>query len=139
MGEHAARPEGGRASSEPGSAEPSTGALIAQLSEQSSSLVRSELQLATAETRQKARHAGVRVGKFGAAGVVALFGTVILGLTLVSAPGLRPWWFLVAGVVALLGRRRVSRATPVTPERTIDGLKRDVETVEGGGHRDHTG
>jgi uncharacterized membrane protein YqjE len=130
----------------PASTEPSVGELVTQLSEQTSRLVRSEMQLAQAEMQQKAKNAGVGVGLFGAAGIVGLYGagalvaTVILALSLVL-----PAWaaalivtvtlFAIAGIVALTGKNRVSRATPPVPRQTIDSVKRDIETVKEGRHR----
>jgi uncharacterized membrane protein YqjE len=135
-----------RASSAPAPAEPSLGELVTQLTEQTSRLVRSEMQLAQAEMQEKAKNAGVGAGLFGAAGIVALYGvgaliaTVILALSLVL-----PAWaaalivtvvlFAIAGVVALTGQKRVSRATPPAPQQTIDSVKRDIETVKEGRHR----
>lgn len=129
--------------SEPAAAQDATlGRLVHDLTEQMSTLVRDEMRLAQAEMTAKGKRAGIGVGLFGAAGVVALFGlgvaiaTVIIALALVIA-----WWlsalivavvlFLVAGVLALLGRSSVSRATPAKPEQAIEGLKKDVATVKG--------
>ena len=128
--------------------EPSTAQLVTQLTKQSTQLIRSELQLAQVEMTAKAKHAGIGVGLFGGAGLVALYGvgaliaTVILALALVM-----PAWlaalivtvvlFAVAGVVAVVGRKQVSRATPAAPERTIDNVKQDIATVKGDqGHDD---
>jgi uncharacterized membrane protein YqjE len=67
--------------------------LVHQLSEQTSTLIRQELRLATAELKEKGRHAGFGVGMFGGAGLVALYGVgalvaaAIIGLgTLVERP-----------------------------------------------------
>ena len=74
------------------SADLSTGQLISQLSEQTSTLVRSELQLAKVELTNSAKHAGLGVGLFSVAGVLALFGlgaliaTAIIALDLVLPP-----------------------------------------------------
>ena len=126
---------------EPG-AEPTVGALVHDLTQQVSTLVRDEMRLAQAEMTAKGKKAGLGVGLFGGAGVVALYGvgtllaTVILLLDLVM-----PAWvaalivtvvlFAVAGVLALIGKKRVSEATPAKPEQAIDGLKKDVATVKG--------
>jgi len=62
--------------------------LLTRLSEQSTRLVRDELELAKVEITSKVRHAGVGAGMFGAAGVLAWFGlgaliaTAILALSL---------------------------------------------------------
>jgi uncharacterized membrane protein YqjE len=122
--------------------EPSTGDLMRQLSEQTSSLVRAELQLAQVEMTEKAKKAGIGAGLFGGAGVVALYGVGSLIATLILvliAIGLAPWLsaliitvvlFAIAGVAALMGKKQVSQATPAAPERTIENVKKDVETVK---------
>src|SRR5438270_2936650 len=52
------------------------GELVKQLSEQTSTLVRKELELARAEMTQKGKAAGIGAGMFGGAG---LFGLLALG------------------------------------------------------------
>ena len=118
------------------------GAVVHRLSEQLPELVRSELRLAQAELAEKGKRAGVGVGLFSAAGVVALYGLAGLLTTVVVLLDLAlPLWlsalivtlalFVVAGVTALLGRRQVAEATPAAPEKAIAGVKEDVETVKG--------
>lgn len=122
----------------------STGELVNRLTEQATELIRSELALAKAEMAAKAKHAGVGAGLFGGAGIVALYGlgalvaTAILALALVV-----PAWlaalivavvlFAIAGIVALVGKKQVSQATPAAPEQTVESVKRDVDTVKKGG------
>jgi uncharacterized membrane protein YqjE len=125
-----------------GPAEPSTAELVTRLTQQSTELIRSELKLAQAEMTEKAKHAGVGAGLFGGAGVVALYGVGALVATIILALvalGLKAWLaalivtvvlFVVAGVVALLGKKQVSQATPAAPEHTIDSVKRDVDTIK---------
>ncbi|MGH3329668.1 MAG: phage holin family protein [Nocardioidaceae bacterium] len=149
MAEHAVEPTAGQTPSNSRAAEPTVAELVSQLSEQSSKLLRSELELAKAEMQEKAKRAGAGAGLFGAAGITALFGvgtlitTVILALALVL-----PAWlaalivtvvlFVVAGVVGLVGRKQVSQATPAAPQQTIDSVKRDIETVKESRHHDDT-
>jgi uncharacterized membrane protein YqjE len=133
----------------PAVGEPSTGELISRLTQQSSELIRSELQLAKTEMTEKAKHAGVGVGMFGGAGIVALYGlgTLIAAIVLALALLLPAWLsalivavvlFAIAGVVALMGKKQVAQATPAKPERTVENVQRDVETVKGGGtHERH--
>jgi uncharacterized membrane protein YqjE len=133
----------------PAVGEPSTGELISRLTQQSSELIRSELQLAKTEMTEKAKHAGVGVGMFGGAGIVALYGlgTLIAAIVLALALVLPAWLsalivavvlFAIAGVVALMGKKQVAQATPAKPERTVENVQRDVETVKGGGtHERH--
>lgn len=126
-----------------GSTDPTTGELINRLTEQTTQLVRSELQLAKTEMTEKAKHAGVGAGLFGGAGLIALYGVGALVATIILALAtfLDPWLaalivtvvlFVIAGIAALVGKKQVSQATPAAPARTIDSVKRDVETVKGG-------
>lgn len=119
----------------------STGELIARMSEQTSTLIRDELRLAQAEMTAKAKHAGVGLGMFGTGGLLAFFGvaslvtTAILALALVVAPWLAALivtviLFLIAGVVALLGKKQVEQVGPLKPERTMGSIKRDVAEVK---------
>lgn len=118
------------------------GAVVHRLSEQIPELVRSELRLAQAELSEKGKHAGVGIGMFGGAGVLALYGIAGLLTTAVIALDLvLPLWLaallvsvvvlVVAGVAALLGKKQVTQATPPAPERAIAGVKQDVKAVKG--------
>lgn len=118
------------------------GAVVHRLSEQIPELVRSELRLAQAELSEKGKHAGVGIGMFGGAGVLALYGVAGLLTTAVIALDLvLPLWLaallvsvvvlVVAGVAALLGKKQVTQATPPAPERAIAGVKQDVKAVKG--------
>jgi hypothetical protein len=124
----------------PSTAEPSMAELVQRASEQISRLVRDELALAKAELTEKGKHAGLGIGLFGGAGVIALYGvgaaiaTVIIALALVL-----PAWlaalivtvalFLLAGLLALVGRTQVKRAVPVTPLAAQESIKADVDTL----------
>jgi hypothetical protein len=121
------------------------GELVQQLSEQTSTLIRQELRLATAELQEKGRHAGVGAGLFGGAGVVALYGlgaliaAAIIGLGTVVEPWLAAVivgvvLLALAGIVALAGKKQVDQATPPTPERTVQSVREDIDTVKGRAH-----
>jgi len=125
----------------PTSAELSTGELVSQLSEQTSRLVRDELQLGLAELKQKGKQAGIGAGLTGAAGLVALFGLGALLVAVIAALDLvLPVWvaalivgaavLVLAGVLALAGMGQVKRATPPMPEQAIASTKRDIQTVK---------
>ncbi|MGZ4721173.1 phage holin family protein [Oryzihumus sp.] len=130
--------------------DPSVAELLTRLSEQSTRLVRDELELAKVEITDKVRHAGVGAGMFGAAGVLAWFGLGALIATAILALSLAlPAWlaalvvtvvvFAAAGVAALLGRRQVQEAAPPMPRETIDSVERDVaEVKEASHHGRHT-
>jgi uncharacterized membrane protein YqjE len=118
------------------------GAVVHRLSEQIPELVRSEIRLAQAELTEKGKHAGVGIGLFSGAGLLALYGLAALLTTAVIALDLvMPLWlaalivtvvlFVAAGVAALVGRKQVNQATPAAPEKAIAGVKQDVEAVKG--------
>ena len=121
-------------------AEPSTGQLVSQLSTELSQLVRDELQLAQVEVSGKAKQAGIGAGMFGVAGILAMYGvgaligTAILALALAVDAWLAALIVGVvvlaaAGVAALVGKNRVSKAVPPVPTRAVEGVKEDVETL----------
>lgn len=118
------------------------GAVVHRLSEQIPELVRSELRLAQDELTAKGKKAGLGIGMFSAAGLLAFFGAATLIATAVIALDLvLPLWaagLIVAGVLflgalgaALGGRNEIQQATPAAPERAISGVKQDVDAVKG--------
>jgi uncharacterized membrane protein YqjE len=122
--------------------EPTLGALVHDLSEQTSALVRSEVELAKTELAVKGKAAGLGAGLFGAAGLLAFFGAAVLITTAVLALSLvLPAWLAAllvavvllaaAGIAALLGKGKVDEATPPAPERAVEGVKQDVDTIKG--------
>jgi hypothetical protein len=117
------------------------GDLVQQLSQQTATLVRQEMRLAQAELQEKGKRAGLGAGMFGGAGLVALYGVgaLIAAAIMLIGTALEPWLagvivgvvlLAVAGVLALLGRKQVDRATPPKPERAMESVQRDVEHVK---------
>ena len=117
------------------------GELVQDLSRQTSTLIRQEMRLAQAELSEKGRHAGKGAGMFGGAGLVALYGVggliaaAIIGLATV----IEPWiaaaavgigLLLIAGILALTGKKELDEAGPPKPEQTLDSVHEDVETVK---------
>ena len=124
----------------------SAGELVSRLSQQLTTLVRDEMRLAQAELTQKGKKAGIGAGLFGGAGVVGLYGVGALVAAAIIALSLAvtAWLaavivavvlFIVAGVLALVGKKEVSAATPPLPQEAIAGLKTDVATVKESAHR----
>jgi len=118
----------------------SMGELMARMSEQTSRLVRDELQLAKLEMTEKGKRVGLGAGMFGGSGLFAFFGLACLVTTaiLALAGPLSGWlsallvgiaMFLVAGIVALMGRRQLRRAAPPVPHETVENVKLDVQTL----------
>jgi uncharacterized membrane protein YqjE len=117
-----------------------TGELVTRLSGQISELVRGELALAKAELAAKGKRAGIGAGLAGTAGVLALYGVGALITAVIAALALvMDVWlaalivavviFVVAGVLGLLGKNQIQRATPPVPENTVESVKRDVAAV----------
>jgi hypothetical protein len=120
-----------------GGRDQSVGELVKQLADQTSTLVRQEMELAKAELRQKGRLAGMGAGAFGGAGLLGLFalGALTAAAILGLATAVDGWlaalivaavYGAVAGVLAIVGRTKVQEATPPVPEQTTESVKEDV-------------
>ena len=122
--------------------EPTIGALVHDLTQQLPELIRSELRLAQAEVAEKGKRAGLGIGMFSVAGLLAFFGVAVLITTAILALDLvLPAWLaalIVAvvllaagGVVALVGKKKV--AAGVTAQARAGDRGRQ------GRHRDRQG
>src|SRR5215218_4082282 len=82
--------------------ERSVGELLKQLSQETTTLVRKELELAKAEVTEKGKQAGVGAGMFGGAGVAGLLalGSLTACLIALLATGLKVW--IAALIVTVL-------------------------------------
>jgi len=119
----------------------SVGELVAQLTGQTSTLIRQEMRLARAELQEKGRRVGIGAGMFGGAGLVALYGVgaLIAAAIMLVGTALEPWLaalivggalLAVAGVLALTGKKQVDRGTPPVPEQALASAQRDVDEVK---------
>jgi len=122
--------------------DPTLGGLVHDLTQQVPQLIRSEIRLAQAEMTQKGKRAGLGIGMFSAAGLLAFLGLccVITTAILALAHALPDWLsalivaavlLIGAGVAALLGKKEVEQATPPKPEQAIEGVKEDIAVVKG--------
>ena len=111
--------------------------LARQLSDQTTELVRHEVELAKAELRDKGKRAGVGAGMFGGAGALGLgaLGALTAAIIAGIAEALPVWasalivaalYGAIAGILALRGRKKVQQATPPLPEETVQSVKEDV-------------
>ncbi|MDX6629826.1 MAG: hypothetical protein QOH00_2072 [Gaiellales bacterium] len=116
----------------------SIGELLKQLSEQTATLVRQELDLAKAEMQQKGKRAGLGLGLIGVGGVVALaaVGAFTATLIMLLAEWMDGWiaglivtiaMAAIAALLALQGKEKVSEAAPPIPRQTVDTVKEDVQ------------
>ncbi|MEA2293870.1 MAG: hypothetical protein QOE86_1509 [Solirubrobacteraceae bacterium] len=117
------------------------GELVRELSDQTTQLVRAEVELAKAELTQKGKQAGIGAGMFGGAGLFGLYGVGALTAALIAllATAVDTWvaalivavaYLAIAGIAALLGKNRVQQATPPVPEQAIATTKTDVDVTK---------
>jgi putative superfamily III holin-X len=130
----------------PTSDDASIGQLTSQLTEQLSRLVRDELALAQLEAKQRAKRFGLGLGMFGVGGIFLFFGAcaaiaaAILALAIVV-----PGWLaalivagalmVLAGIVALTGKKSFDRGSPPMPTEAIRSVREDAAVVKGALHR----
>ena len=118
------------------------GALVHQLTTQLPELIRSEIRLAQAEVAQKGKAAGIGIGMFSVAGLLAFFalGSIIAAAIIALSNVVDAWLAALivaavllvgAAIAGLVGKNKVAEAGPPKPELAIEGLKEDVETVKG--------
>jgi hypothetical protein len=117
------------------------GELVQDLSRQTSTLIRQEMRLAQAELAEKGKHAGKGAGMFGGAGIVALYGVgaLVAAAVLGLATVLEPWiaaaaigaaLLVIAGILALTGKKELDEAGPPKPEQALDSVQQDIATVK---------
>jgi uncharacterized membrane protein YqjE len=114
------------------------GELLKELSNEATTLVRKEIELAKAEMTEKGRKAGAGAGMLGGAAVLGLLALGALTACFVLAlDAAMPAWLAalivalvygaIAGVLALTGKRKTEEAGPPVPEEAIESVKEDVE------------
>jgi uncharacterized membrane protein YqjE len=112
--------------------------LVKQLTEQTSRLVRNEVELAKVELSEKGKRAGIGAGMFGGAGTFGLyaFGALTAAIIAALATAVDTWlaalivavvYAAIAGVLALMGKKKVQQAVPPVPEDTVESVKEDVQ------------
>jgi uncharacterized membrane protein YqjE len=118
-----------------------TAELMRDLTDQTSTLIRKEIELAKVEFDAKRKKATVGAGMFGGAALFGLFGFGALTacLVLALATFLEAWlaalivtvaYLAIAAVLALRGKQQVKQATPPVPEQAVDSTKEDLEWMK---------
>jgi uncharacterized membrane protein YqjE len=115
----------------------SIGELIADLSRETTTLVRQEVQLAKAEMSQKASRVGKNVGFLVVGGVVAYTGLLaIVAAVIIVLGNAIPLWvsalavglvIAIVGLILVLKGANTLRQEDPTPQETIETLKEDRE------------
>lgn len=111
--------------------------LVKDLSNQVSTLMRQELELAKVELSAKGKQAGMGAGMLGGAGLMALYGVGALVVASIAALSLAlPVWasalivagalFLLAAMLGIPGAISAKKAVPPMPEQTVETVKEDV-------------
>jgi hypothetical protein len=112
--------------------------LLKQLSQETSTLVKMELDLAKAEMTQKGKQAGLGAGFVGGGALLGLgaFGAFTAFLILLLGTAMENWiaalivtvvYGAIAAFLALRGKKELQEAGPPAPEQTVETLKEDVE------------
>lgn len=120
--------------------EPTVGELMIRLSDQTSRLIRDEMQLARAELKSTVNHAGLGAGLFSVAGLLALFGvTALIATAIIALALVLPLWastlivtaalFVAAVIAGIVGKKQLQHVAP-TPERTVENVQRDLREVK---------
>jgi len=119
----------------------SLGQIFKELTENLSTLFRSEVALLKLEVKDTVTKLGGGIALFAGAACLAIFGlgfvfvTLVLGLVALGIPA---WLsalivtillFVAAGVLALLGKKKFSQVNFV-PEESVKQIKTDVETIK---------
>lgn len=116
----------------------STGELVKQLSEQTGTLVRKEIELARAELSEKGKVVGQGAGMFGGAAVTGLLalGTLTVVIVALLDKAMDLWlaalivtvvYAAITAAMAASGRDRVKEGMPPAPEQTVETVKEDVQ------------
>ncbi|WP_226343708.1 phage holin family protein [Agilicoccus flavus] len=125
----------------PRASDPTLGRLVNNALEDISTLIRNEIALAKAEISVDVKKIGIGAAMFAAAAFVAVLGLIFLLHTIAQgliALGLAPWLsylivtlllFVVAGVLALIGKSKVSKVQG-KPQRTIAAAKTTIDEVK---------
>lgn len=109
-------------------------------------LVKGELNLLKAEMLTKAKIFGLAAGLLVGALVIVLYAIgVLLTAAVMGLATVMPAWLaalllavlmlIVAAVLGLIGWKRFQKGLPLTPKRTIDSVKNDVNAVKGLGKK----
>jgi Putative Actinobacterial Holin-X, holin superfamily III len=111
-----------------------------------SQLVRSEIEQLKSELTAKLKSAAIGIGfVVGAASVAFLALVTLIIAAIFGLAEVMPAWaaalvvsgvlLLITAVFALIGVSQLKRGAPPVPEKTIDSIRKDVNTIKGIGKR----
>jgi hypothetical protein len=113
------------------------GELLKELSQQTATLVRKEMELVKAEVTTQGKKAGLGAALFGGAGAIGLatLGAFTAFLILLLNEWMPAWaaalivtavYGIVTAVLVMRGKEKVQEATPPAPQ-TVETVKEDIE------------
>jgi uncharacterized membrane protein YqjE len=116
----------------------SLGELVKDLANETSTLVRQEIDLAKAEMTERGKRAGKGAAMLGAAALFGLLaaGALTAALIAVLDRAMATWvaavvvavvYCAIAAALAMTGRKQIQEAAPPVPEQAIDSVKEDVQ------------
>lgn len=123
----------------------STAELVNDATAQMSRLVHDELALAKLEMQIKAKRLGTAGALLASALLLARIGLVLAWTLLVVAlANVWPLWlavavpmagaFLVAGVLALVGKKRLAKGVPPVPTEAAESVRKDLRRAQDAFH-----
>lgn len=119
--------------------EPTIGRLVADVSRDFSTLLRSEIALAKAELKVSVRAGGMGAALLAVAGFIALLSLILLSISIayfIHMAGLHEAWsflivfgayVLVAAILALVGIKKVKQVGP--PEKAIEQAQKSKQIL----------
>jgi uncharacterized membrane protein YqjE len=132
--------QGAHAAETPSSTTRSVGEIVGDITQDLTTLVRQEMDLATSEMKQEVAKVGKGIGMFGGAGAFGYLALIFLGMTLMWL--LDNWmpielaalivtlvFAAVAAALALKGRQEMKDANPALPV-TQQTLKEDAQWAQ---------
>ncbi len=120
------------------------GGLAKKVAERASALVRLELELAALELKRKVTALGVGIGLAAGAAIFGVFALGFMFATIAAALAtfLSTWLallivtlglFVLAGILGLLGIKKIQKGTPPVPEQAIREAKLTTEALKSNG------
>ena len=124
---------------------PGVGDAARQVADHAKALVGLEVELAGLELKQKVAALGAGVALLAVGGILALYALGFLLATVAAAlDSFMPHWLsllvvglvlvAIAGILALMGMKRMQRGTPPTPEQAIREAKLTSQALKSDGH-----
>jgi hypothetical protein len=121
--------------------------LIADLPSLLVALIKAELAQAKVEFAAKAKHAGVGIGMFVLAGLLAFFALgVLIAAGVLALALVLPGWLaalivfvvllLLAGLLVFLGQRSFKKVGSLAPNSTMVSIREDADAIKGMGAYD---